>query len=404
MTYGETVQKTWIFQANPDHFDLDGFLASQPSQFTWLVRKYKTKILPGHRVFLWQALGSGAVAESGIVAETEVVQPVAPRTDDRLSAPYWRIPDKAMTTDDRTILKLVRVANKSEILRRDWLKDDPLLREMSIIRMPNGTNSSVTTEQAARLWALWLKTQQDWSYAESVAALWVYHQTFGEKISTLPGSPVSEISLQIGRAIPDVYNQITNFRAFDPRNAHSGMAEASVAIRGVWSEFDEADSGLIDVAALKREFQRLWPAAVSISLIDESDALETNLDAEAHRLMEESLEALLSRYALQQESASDKPRARISQTRSFERNPLVVAIAKLRANFSCQVPGCTYVPFVTSEGRPYCEIHHVTPLAQGGTDTIDNVVCLCPSHHREAHHGSGSDGLKHLLHGLRTFA
>ncbi|MGH8672363.1 MAG: HNH endonuclease, partial [Burkholderiales bacterium] len=32
--------------------------------------------------------------------------------------------------------------------------------------------------------------------------------------------------------------------------------------------------------------------------------------------------------------------------------------------------------------------HHVAALSEGGADTDDNVVALCPNHHREAHHGA----------------
>ena len=30
------------------------------------------------------------------------------------------------------------------------------------------------------------------------------------------------------------------------------------------------------------------------------------------------------------------------------------------------------------------EIHHITPIAEGGGDTADNVILLCPNHHKQA--------------------
>lgn len=33
------------------------------------------------------------------------------------------------------------------------------------------------------------------------------------------------------------------------------------------------------------------------------------------------------------------------------------------------------------QGCRYAEAHHLRPVSQGGPDTIENVLCLCPNHH-----------------------
>lgn len=50
----------------------------------------------------------------------------------------------------------------------------------------------------------------------------------------------------------------------------------------------------------------------------------------------------------------------------------------------CQLCGLP-APFTTHEGEPFLEIHHIVPLADGGTDTPGNVVALCPNCHRRIH-------------------
>jgi 5-methylcytosine-specific restriction protein A len=47
----------------------------------------------------------------------------------------------------------------------------------------------------------------------------------------------------------------------------------------------------------------------------------------------------------------------------------------------CANPG----PFPTSAGGRFLEVHHVTPLYQGGPDTVDNVAAVCPNCHRACH-------------------
>jgi len=34
-----------------------------------------------------------------------------------------------------------------------------------------------------------------------------------------------------------------------------------------------------------------------------------------------------------------------------------------------------------------CEIHHIESIAEGGKDIIENLILLCPNHHKEADYG-----------------
>jgi len=81
------------------------------------------------------------------------------------------------------------------------------------------------------------------------------------------------------------------------------------------------------------------------------------------------------------------PRVYEVTTRVFDRNPYVVAEVLLRARGiceECQRPA----PFnKRADNAPYLEVHHVIPLAQGGRDSIDNAMGLCPNCHRKAHFG-----------------
>ncbi|OPX61938.1 MULTISPECIES: HNH endonuclease signature motif containing protein [unclassified Methanoregula] len=68
----------------------------------------------------------------------------------------------------------------------------------------------------------------------------------------------------------------------------------------------------------------------------------------------------------------------------FEPDRIVSEYARRRANGTCQL--CNQnAPFVTADGEPYLEIHHIIPLIDGGEDVIGNVVALCPNCHRKMH-------------------
>src|SRR5262249_49742086 len=146
-------------------------------------------------------------------------------------------------------------------------------------------------------------------------------------------------------------------------------------------------------------FARLWRAT---AFEDHASPLQANATAvmvedEALRLEELTLDELLVRYAVQYAQNSRRPSTRLLSARSYERNPLVIAIARLRASHRCEVPQCAHPTFETIGGIPYTEVHHIIPLADGGEDTIGNAVCLCPAHHREAHLGTRAAELTALL-------
>lgn len=54
-----------------------------------------------------------------------------------------------------------------------------------------------------------------------------------------------------------------------------------------------------------------------------------------------------------------------------------------RDNYQCQHPGCGSTLL---EKTP----HHIKFKSQGGKDRLDNLVSLCPNHHREVHEGKQS--------------
>ena len=180
------VVQTWIFQGNPDQFDLDAYLGTLPTQLPWLVTRYAQQIEVGDRVFIWRTQGS-AKGVAGVIAEATVVAPAMPMPESADAAPFWRgNAEQVAQMLPRALLRLNRVASTKEVLRREWLAHDPVLNDLPNLKMAAGTNYPVTPQQAARLYALWSRTGQDWSRDESVAGLWAYVKTFGTPVSRLP--------------------------------------------------------------------------------------------------------------------------------------------------------------------------------------------------------------------------
>lgn len=213
--------KAWIFQCNPERFDVDGFLKQNVGQLSWLVSRYKDEIGIGDTVYLWRS-GDNA----GIVGEAEITGPVETRPDDPEAMPFWIAGDEGTEPAARVRMRLKRVANGREVIQRNWLKEDHELGDLSIIKMPTGTNFPVATQLATRLAAIWGNTGRNWTYPEVVAALWGYAQVWNQSISTKKGTPVEQVSRLINRVLSGVYNKLMNFRALDPRVAAKGLTQA----------------------------------------------------------------------------------------------------------------------------------------------------------------------------------
>ena len=81
--------RTWIFQGNPEVFDIEGYLAASSGLVTWTVARYANQISPGDSVYIWQSKGNGS-AQAGILAEGTITETPKPQIDDALSAGFWK--------------------------------------------------------------------------------------------------------------------------------------------------------------------------------------------------------------------------------------------------------------------------------------------------------------------------
>ena len=105
-----------------------------------------------------------------------------------------------------------------------------------------------------------------------------------------------------------------------------------------------------------------------------------------NRKRSERLARNLSDKELVKRAADIKSRAgcRRATVDLYEKNVFVAELARRKANGICQL--CDQpAPFSDRHGRPYLETHHITWIAAGGEDTIENTVALCPNCHTKMH-------------------
>ncbi len=122
---------------------------------------------------------------------------------------------------------------------------------------------------------------------------------------------------------------------------------------------------------------------ISIHEIIDYVALDDSHTPEEKEEHAESLEIdALKRIAQKQQKK--EPKTVTSTVTQRIRDPYIAEYAKKRANGICQLCGNS-APFNKANGEPYLESHHIEWLSNGGEDSIDNTVALCPNCHRKIH-------------------
>lgn len=120
--------------------------------------------------------------------------------------------------------------------------------------------------------------------------------------------------------------------------------------------------------------------------VAEPRQIELELRAKLERDVQESLRTSASERKKRLDVSPRHPTRIAARTWVFARNPDVIATVLCRASGVCE--GCRMpAPFKRkSDGTAYLEVHHRIRLSDGGEDTVENAVALCPNCHRAAHY------------------
>jgi 5-methylcytosine-specific restriction protein A len=114
------------------------------------------------------------------------------------------------------------------------------------------------------------------------------------------------------------------------------------------------------------------------------------------------VQELLKKPATTSPPGAKNPARTSCQITQIVRDPTVKAWALQQANGKC---GCCMrkAPFHDQNGKPFLEVHHVCHLADGGSDTPQNAVAICPNCHRELHQGSRNVELIEQLYARNAY-
>lgn len=150
----KSLEGGWIFQGNPDRYDIDDYL-SRYSRIYWSAPKHRKQIRVGDRCLLWRA-GRNA----GAVAVGRVVESATPRGEvqfpECLGDDLWReVQDDSAEIKVGILIDEVRLDGETGFVPRQAFIDSPLLATSTIIRAPNGTVFKLSDDQMREFNTLW---------------------------------------------------------------------------------------------------------------------------------------------------------------------------------------------------------------------------------------------------------
>lgn len=95
--------------------------------------------------------------------------------------------------------------------------------------------------------------------------------------------------------------------------------------------------------------------------------------------------------ALEDQNRDQTPKQKTRISKYIERGPVgaEVKIARKHICQICEALGSSSPAFIKKDGSAYSEAHHVQPVSElsEGSLGCDNIMVLCPNHHRQAHYG-----------------
>jgi predicted RNA-binding protein with PUA-like domain len=160
---------TWIFQGNPNKFDINKYVMDR-RYIWWSLRQkhFEQEIKTGDEVFLWRT-ESDQPGNGGIIARGIIVGPPTIRTDEEASQYWktveWKVPGLGVPVE----LQEVKVIDG--FLPRKKILENKVLQDLLILRMANQTNYKISDVHATELNKLWGKPDVDFREDDEEADL-----------------------------------------------------------------------------------------------------------------------------------------------------------------------------------------------------------------------------------------
>lgn len=138
----EPQNRAWLFQANPQYFDLADATNVREIQAgsndSWAVMRYGEEMQPGDSVVLWQSGDRAGIYALGFLTSEPYARDVDATEEEIKERPY-------LEAKKWVNLQYTQILEPPVL--RDEVKKHPVLSDIQVMQFPRGTNFRLTTEE-----------------------------------------------------------------------------------------------------------------------------------------------------------------------------------------------------------------------------------------------------------------
>ncbi|MFS0556892.1 EVE domain-containing protein [Brevibacillus sp. 179-C9.3 HS] len=374
--------KTWIFQGNPNRFKVDDYL-KENQDIVWSIRQehYVKNVQVGDTVYIWRS-EAGKQGYGGIVARATVTGLPESRKD--VTSEYWVTPSDANEVLPRVSLHVKELALEGNHLSREFLKKNPTLSNLLILKVSNNTNYLLSNAQA-----------------EELLQQWNNNVLQREREIPLP-DPVSRnrefLSYSEEKRNEVVYEYLFN------GNTHRWIDEHTLELDPEWSRGYQA-MGILHHLGLKNAYKGLFKGVSVAEAIDliEQECVEHPDDRKLYAPIISSLSGIkVSEHQdddsigdVQTDEGKEYPEGKIAFVlhKKRERNPKLIKEAKKlfiskHGRLYCEACKFDFQKVYGSRGIDFIEGHHtrlVSEMKEGEKTRVEDIAMLCSNCHRMIH-------------------
>lgn len=374
--------KTWIFQGNPNRFKVDDYL-KEYQDIVWSIRQehYINDVQVGDTVYIWRS-EAGKQGYGGIIARATVTGLPESRKD--VTSEYWVTPSDANEVLPRVPLHVKELALEGNHLSREFLKKNPTLSNLLILKMSNNTNYLLSNAQA-----------------EELLLQWNNNVLQGEREIPLP-DPVSRnrefLSYSEEKRNEVVYEYLFN------GNTHRWIDEHTLELDPEWSRGYQA-MGILHHSGLKNAYNGLFKGISVAEAIDliEQECVEHPDDRKLYAPIISSLSGIkVSEHQdydsigdVQTDEGKEYPEGKIAFVlhKKRERNPKLIKEAKRlfisrHGRLYCEACNFDFQQVYGDRGNDFIEGHHkklVSEMKEGEKTKVEDIAMLCSNCHRMVH-------------------
>jgi hypothetical protein len=392
-----TAMNYWLFQGNPDQFDVDEYLTSTDKIY-WSVsvKKYQSEISIGDLVFLWRAQGK-ANAVSGVIAKAVVIEPCRPKKSldnpTNLYDNLWES-NSSEKSEIKVGLKVLeyRLTHKSGMVHKSFFECDETLVNSNIIKVRVGSNFKLKNEEYARINLFWEKNSNFALETETNERSMIF--------SSLRNK-MEDVGFQFERSQPSHHQKRKDFELkFVHPLLIERFASESLSVRATkfyikaLSDKPHSEVGLVTGKTSPLHFHEIFPKPNSKDTFGDNPAWVNRSDDKSLDNLIEVINSFIGNDGYFPNEINEnvdylEGKSKTVIVNSYERNPSARKKCVEYYGYKCTVCSFDFQKTYGEIGESFIHVHHIIDLSTIGeeysVDPITDLIPVCPNCHSMLH-------------------